>query len=364
MVSTVEMPTPSVDRTRADAFAARMIAVLNDGCLALMTSIGHRVGLFDALAGLPPATSQRIAEAACLQERYVREWLAAMATSGVIDYEAASGTYRLPPEHAASLTRAAGPGNLAEVMQFIPLLAAIEEPLIGSFRDGGGVPYSRYRQFHRLMAEDSAAVHDMALLDEIVPLVPGLAGRLRAGVDVADVGCGSGHAINLLAAAFPASRFVGYDFSEEAIDVARGEAERMKLRNATFELRDVTDLAAFDRFHLITAFDAIHDQAHPARVLAGIARALRADGIFLMVDVQASSALEDNLDHPLGTFLYTVSTMHCMTVSLSLDGDGLGAVWGEQRARRMLVEAGFTSVETAHVDADFLNTYYLARKGR
>jgi len=353
---------PVIDHARAEAFGGRMVGVLNDACMALMTSVGHQVGLFDTLAGLPPASSQQIADAASLQERYVREWLGAMTISGVVEYDPAARTYRLPPEHAASLTSAAGPDNLAGVTQFIPLLAGVEAPLIACFREGGGVPYSQYGRFHRLMAEDSAAVHDAALVEGIVPLVAGLADRLHAGVDVADVGCGSGHAINLLAAAYPASRFTGYDFSEDAIDVARREAQAMGLRNTTFELRDVTDLGEHDRFDLVTAFDAIHDQAHPAQVLTGIADALRSDGTFLMVDVQASSNLEDNLDHPLGTFVYTVSTMHCMTVSLALDGDGLGTVWGEQRAQRMLADAGFASVATAHVEADILNTYYVAHK--
>jgi len=268
---------PVIDHARAEAFGGRMVGVLNDACLALMTSVGHQVGLFDTLAGLPPASSQQIADAASLQERYVREWLGAMTISGVVEYDPAARTYRLPPEHAASLTSAAGPDNLAGVTQFIPLLVGVEAPLIACFREGGGVPYSQYGRFHRLMAEDSAAVHDAALVEGIVPLVAGLADRLHAGVDVADVGCGSGHAINLLAAAYPASRFTGYDFSEDAIDVARREAQAMGLRNTTFELRDVTDLGEHDRFDLVTAFDAIHDQAHPAQVLTGIADALRSD---------------------------------------------------------------------------------------
>jgi SAM-dependent methyltransferase len=361
LTATVEMAAPAIDQVRAEAFGGRMVGVLNDACLALMTSVGHQVGLFDTLAGLPPATSQQVADAAGLQERYVREWLGAMTTSAVVEYEPSTRTY-LPPEHAACLTRAAGADSVAPTTQIIPLLATVEAPVIARFRDGGGVAYSEYRDFHRRMAEMSGTVNDAALLEVIVPLVPGLADRLRQGDDVADIGCGSGHAINLLAAAFPASRFIGYDFSEEGIGAARREAQAMGLRNATFELRDVTDLGEHDRFDLITAFDAIHDQAHPAAVLAGVADALRSDGVFLMVDIQASSRLEDNLDHPLGTFLYSVSTMHCMTVSLALDGDGLGTVWGEQKARDMLAEAGFASVEAAHVDADILNTYYLARK--
>jgi 2-polyprenyl-3-methyl-5-hydroxy-6-metoxy-1,4-benzoquinol methylase len=180
---------------------------------------------------------------------------------------------------------------------------------------------------------------------------------------VADIGCGSGHAINLMARAFPASRFAGYDIAEEGIRAAHAEAEAMGLRNARFEVRDVTALDLHGRFDLITAFDAIHDQAHPAQVLAGIAGALRPGGIFLMVDIRASSNLEENLDLPMAPFLYTASTMHCMTVSLALAGDGLGTMWGEQTARRMLADAGFTSVRVEQVEGDAFNAYYIATKG-
>ena len=358
MTDTLEV---DIDASAAEAFAGRMVGVLNDGCLALMASVGHQVGLFDTMAELPPATSHEIAGAAGLQERYVREWLGVMTTSRIVEYEPADRTYRLPAEHALSLTRAAGPGNLAGPMQFITLLATVEAPLVECFRNGGGVPYSQYADFHRLMAEDSATVHDAALIDRIIPLSEGLTNRLRDGIEVADIGCGSGHAINLLAQAFPASRFVGYDFAEEGIDAARREAESLGLANANFEVRDVAELAERDRFDLITAFDAIHDQADPAGVLSAIALALRTGGVFLMVDIQASSNVEDNVEHPLGPFVYTVSTMHCMTVSLSLGGAGLGTAWGEQKAQQMLAEAGFNDVATAHVEADIFNTYYIAR---
>lgn len=363
LTETAENTETAMDDASAEAFAERMVGVLNDAGLALMTSIGHQVGLFDTLAALPPATSHEIAGAAGLQERYVREWLGAMTTARIVSFDPATGTYSLPAEHAASLTRAAGPGNLAVTMQFIPLLAAVESPLVECFRAGGGVPYPAYQDFHRLMAEESAGVHDTALVEVIIPLVDGLADRLRSGIDVADMGCGSGHAINLLAQAFPNSRFVGYDFSEEGIDAARREASALGLDNAAFEVRDVAELAQPSRFDLITAFDAIHDQARPDAVLAAVARALRPDGVFLMVDIQASSQLEDNIDHPLGPFLYTVSTMHCMTVSLSLGGAGLGTAWGEQKGQQMLADAGFTTVDTTHVEADIFNTYYIARTG-
>lgn len=352
----------AVESAVAEEFAGRMLGVFNDSALALLLSVGQQVGLFDHLAGRPPSTSAEIAASAGLQERYVREWLNGVTTGGVVSHDPATGTYWLPAEHAACLTEAAGPDNVARMMRYIPILAGVEEQVVGCFTDGGGVGYEAFPRFHQLMAEDSEAVHDAGLLDLVLPLVPGLAERLAEGASLADVGCGSGHAINILARAFPASRFAGYDFSEEAIAAARREAEEWGLPNAEFVVRDVTDLGVSDEFDAVTAFDAIHDQAHPARVLANIATALRPDGTFLMVDIKASSHVHENLDIPWSTFLYTVSLMHCMTVSLALGGDGLGTVWGHQTAVRMLHEAGFERVEIRDVETDPFNAFYVATR--
>src|SRR5947209_3510262 len=208
----------------SDAFSERMVAAIDAASLALLLSIGHQTGLFDTMAGLRPATSAQIAEAAGLDERYVREWLGGMATGRVVEYDAATGTYALPDHRAQVLTSAAGPDNLALVAQFIPLLSEVEQKVISCFRAGGGVSYSQFPRFHTLMAEMSGVVFDAALVDVVVPLVDGLPERLRAGADVADFGCGSGHAVNVMARAFPASRFTGIDFSEEAIASGRSEA--------------------------------------------------------------------------------------------------------------------------------------------
>jgi SAM-dependent methyltransferase len=212
------------------------------------------------------------------------------------------------------------------------------------------------------MAEESAAIFDATLLESTLPLVPGLVDRLKKGIDVADVACGSGHAINIMAEAFPNSRFVGFDFSVEGIDAGIAEAKEKGLGNARFEVKDVATLSGPPAFDLITTFDAVHDQAQPARVLQGIHDALRPGGTYLCVDVKASSHVHENMDHPLGTFLYTVSCMHCMTVSLALDGKGLGAAWGEQVALQMLRDAGFTDIDVATVEGDILNNYYVATK--
>ncbi len=360
-MTALEERETALDEVALEAFADRMIGVLNDACIALLISIGHQTGLFSTLAAISPATSVRVAEVGRLNERYVREWLNAMTTARFVLYDPQSRRYHLPREHAAWLVDGAGPDNLARIMTFLAMMAEVEQGIVRCFREGGGLSYDAYSRFHAVMGEDSAAVVDATLLNRTVPLVEGLDARLRAGVDVADIGCGSGHAINVLARAYPASRFTGFDFSEQAIATGRAEAKAWGLTNATFELCDVAILDRPNAFDVITAFDAIHDQAHPAHVLAAISRALRPGGTFLMVDIRAASAVEDNLDLPWAPFLYTVSTMHCMSVSLGLDGDGLGTVWGEQVATRMLHEAGFTDLAIHTVDGDPFNSFYVAR---
>ncbi|AFS14098.1 MULTISPECIES: class I SAM-dependent methyltransferase [Mycobacterium] len=349
-------------RETTEEFTERIAATLDGASLTILLSIGHQTGLLDTMAGLPPSTSAQIAGAAGLDERYVREWLGGMTTGRVVEYDADTATYSLPAHRAGVLTRAAGAQNLAVVAQFLPLLGEVEQKIIGCFRAGGGLPYSEFPRFHQLMAEESGAMYDASLVDVVLPLVDGLLERLRAGADVADFGCGSGHAVNVMAQAFPASRFTGIDFSEQAIATGIREAADRGLTNATFESHDLSELDKPEAYDVITVFDAIHDQARPARVLENIYRALRPGGVLLMADIKASSRLEENVGVPMSTYLYTTSLMHCMTVSLALDGAGLGTAWGTQLAVAMLGDAGFDDVRVAEIEADPINNYYIARK--
>ncbi len=196
------------------------------------------------------------------------------------------------------------------MLQMVPMVARVQQGIIDSFRNGGGVPYSAFADFHQLMAEMSGAVHDASLVNTTLPLVSQLVDQLRTGIDVLDVGCGSGHAVNLMAKAFPQSRFTGYDFSEEGIAAGRAEAQAWGVANAQFAAKDVAEIDEVSRYDFITAFDSIHDQAHPRAVLKGIGAALRPNGTFLMVDVNSSSHLEENHDHILGPMMYTISCMH------------------------------------------------------
>jgi ubiquinone/menaquinone biosynthesis C-methylase UbiE len=353
------------DAAKAEAFAGQFLTALNYGSLCLMASIGHRTGLFDAMRSLPPSTATAIAQKAGLNERYVREWLGAMVTAGVVAVDPTSTHYVLPAEHAAFLTRAAGADNIGVFAQYIAVMGGVEDEIVECFKQGGGVPYEKFPRFHAVMAEDSGQSVLSSLESHILPLVPGLTERLAKGMRVLDVGCGSGRIMNRLAELYPNSQFVGMDLSSEAIGAARGEAAQKGSRNIEFVIRDLSNFhetAEPTAFDLITTFDAIHDQAKPLNVLKGIHRALKADGAYLMQDIKGSSHVHKNIGHPIGTFLYAISTMHCMTVSLAQGGEGLGAMWGEEKTREYLQNAGFTSIETKQLAHDIQNNWYVVRK--
>jgi 2-polyprenyl-3-methyl-5-hydroxy-6-metoxy-1,4-benzoquinol methylase len=353
------------DAGKAEAFAGELLSTLNHGAVCLMTSIGHRTGLFDAMSALPPSTADAIAEKAGLNERYVREWLGAMVTGRVIEVDPPSGKYRLPAEHAAFLTRGAAADNIAVFSQYIAVLGSVEDEIVECFFKGGGVPYEKFPRFHAVMAEDSGQSVLSSLESQILPLVPGLTDRLASGIRVLDVGCGSGRIMNRLAELYPNSHFTGIDLSREAIGNARAEAFQKALRNVEFVVRDLTGFDAGAKpgeYDLITTFDAVHDQARPLDVLKGIHRALKDDGWYLMQDIRGSSHVHNNIDHPIGTFLYAISTMHCMTVSLAQGGEGLGAMWGEEKTREYLQNAGFRHIQTNRLAHDIQNNWYVVRK--
>ena len=287
-----------------------------------------------------------------------------MVTAKIIDYDSNCDKFLLPKEKSLYLTRENNIYNFAASMQWIPILSQVEDEIIECFAKGGGVPYSSYKRFHEVMAEESYQTVVAGLVDHILPLVPNLIADLKSGIKVLDIGCGKGMAINLMAKHFPKSTFYGYDLSEEAIDSAMKEGRDMNNSNVFFKVHDILDLKAKDKFDLITAFDAIHDQPKPDLVLQNIYQSLSHKGVFLMQDILASTPLKDNISHPLGTFLYTISCMHCMTVSLSQNGAGLGAMWGKEKAVSMLKEAGFDNIEVKTLPHDFQNYYYIARKDK
>jgi len=173
------------------------------------------------------------------------------------------------------------------------------------------------------------------LIDQTLPLTgKDMIDKLLGGASVLEIGCGRGHASNLMAKAFPNSKFFGYDFSEQGVEAGIKESKEMNLTNVEFEIKNVDTLTDSNKYDLAMAFDTIHDQDHHTTVLSKICEALKLDGTFLMQDIAASSNTKENIQNPLAPTLYTFSTMHCMTVSLAQDGDGLGTVWGRQMAKQ------------------------------
>jgi SAM-dependent methyltransferase len=351
----------AVDPDAAAAFAERLFGTYTQGLLTLMIDLAHRTGLLDALAA-GPGTSGVLAERAGLSERYVRECLGALTTGRIVDYDSGTRQYALPPERAVALS-GEGALNLAPFSRFVAALSKTLDEVVSAFRDGSGLPYERFRPaFTDLMDGASRGFFDGQLIDGVLPLTGELPGRLAEGIRVADIGCGSGHSTNLLAKAFPRSVFVGYHIAADALDRARAEATGYGLSNVSFQQLDVTTLPPEPPLDAVFAFDAIHDQVDPVGVLDRIHGALRPGGVFVMFDIKASSRLEDNLANPMAALLYSISTLHCLTVSLAEGGAGLGAVWGEELARRLLADAGFVDVEVHDVPDDPLDSVYVARR--
>jgi len=348
--------------SKAEEFASKMFQFLNSGMLSLMISIGYKTGLFDIISQLKPSTSQEISQATQLNERYIREWLGAMVTGNIIEYDSLTEKYFLPKEHSAFLTRKSGIDNLAVLAQYVSLMGNVEDKIVECFRNGGGLPYSEYPKFQELQAEETARIFDSKLTNQILPLIPEIDNKLNDGIKVLDIGCGRGRAINLMGKAFSRSEFTGCDISHEGISSAKEEAKNMGLTNVQFEIKDALLVEELGKFDLITAFDTIHDQVQPTKVLKAINASLNNDGFFLMQDIAASSKVEKNIDSLLAPTLYTISTMHCMSVSLAFDGEGLGTMWGKELAVNKLTEAGFKDIKVKNVEGDIMNYYYVSRK--
>jgi SAM-dependent methyltransferase len=353
----ITAPAPS----ETDAFIAQLYGWIVATAGLSLVAVGDSTGLLAALAA-GPATSEELSERSGLSERHVREWLSGMATAGIAEHDETTGRFSLPPARAAALVGDA-PSNVAPLLTASAYLARYGPAVERTMREGGGIPYSEYQpEFATLTDGINRRLYDAALIDGYVGAAPGLIERLCEGLRVLDVGCGSGHVVNLIGRAFPASTVTGYDISDDGLAMGRGEAAAWGLENVRFERCDVASFPAGDRFDLVTAFDAIHDQAQPRRVLRQIHDALTPGGLFLMVDMNASSSVHANIGNPVAPYFYWVSLFHCMQVSLAEGGEGLGTAWGVELATELLHEAGFSSVDRVPAPpADPVNAIFVAR---
>jgi 2-polyprenyl-3-methyl-5-hydroxy-6-metoxy-1,4-benzoquinol methylase len=355
------------------SFSEKMIDILNYGAINLAMAIGYRTGLFDVMDAFDsPRTVGDISDRAALNPRYVQEWLGVMTTAEIVELsqaESGENQYYLPKSCGDLITRRAGNSNLGVYTQEIPLLTSCAlEAVTDGFTTGEGVSYDHYPKFQTFMSQLANAKHRQVLVNEFLPSVDNgrIISRLASGIQVCDLGCAEGVAVILMAKAFPQSRFVGIDISSEAIDEARRQARRQKIENLDFWVLDAAELKnkreVKGLFDYVTAFDAIHDQTRPLDVLLGVNHILTPEGRFSMVDIAAHSNLADNLTHPMGAFLYTVSLMHCMPVGLVGRGTGLGMMWGREKAVEMLKDARFQRVQVLEMPDDPFNLHFFCCK--
>ena len=348
-----------VDAAAVEEFASKLVETITGGLITALIEIGRRTGLFE-LTAAGPATSAELAERGGLQERYVREWLAAMATAGIVEYDPDNRRFWLPVERAAVLTGDTY-DNLAPVAYLVSVVTRQGDAVAKCFTEGGGVPWAAYGpEIHDVMDVLWQPMYRDILAQEILPLAPGLVEKLESGTRVADVACGSGNGTLVMARRFPDSTFVGFDLDADAIAIARSRAGG--LSNISFEVADAATLTSERPFGAAFVFNSVHDQARPLEVLEAIQSILEPGGTFLMNEPRISSNLEDNIGNPVAPMTYGFSLLHCMTVSLAEGGAGLGTGWGEQVARRLLADAGFGTVVVHDAPRDTGNAIFVTNR--
>ncbi len=342
------MTATTIDETKLEAFLGQLLTEAGAAMNATLIRVGDELGLFRAMADAQPVSAADLAARTRTHERYVREWLNTQAAGGIVTYDAESDRYTLPPEHAIALAFDDSPFAQAGLFEAITATMRAEERLIEAFRTGEGVGWHEHDHgvFHgveRLFAPG----YRESLIGDWIPALDGVEDKLRAGARVADIGCGHGAPLIMLAEAFPASTFVGYDNHVASIEVARRRAAAAGVDDrVSFHVASAQDYPEKD-LDLVTFFDALHDMGDPAGAARHVRETLAPDGTWMLVEPHAQDRIEDNL-HPLGRMQYAFSTMLCTPGSLSQEGRaGLGTAAGEARLTEAIREGGFRTVRRA-----------------
>ncbi len=322
-------------------FSKQVSSDIGAAMLGALSYIGDRLGIFSALADAGSVTSAGLAERTGLSERYLREWLSAMAAAGYVNYDPAAKTYAMPAEHAMVLARDDSPFFAGGFIEMIVPQMSIAPRVMQSFKNGRGVAQSEYPpETWEAMERSSASMYRHQLIRKWLPAMPQVIANLTEGGSSLDVGCGSGRAALAIAAAFPKARVFGFDAHPGSLERARANAMAAGLGDRiSFDVVDCTKLPPA-QFDFISTFDVVHDAIDPDALLKSILSALKPGGTYLMVEVNVSSNLEDNIN-PMGRLMYSMSTLYCMTVSLAHGGAGIGACMGEAKARELVAAAGF-----------------------
>jgi SAM-dependent methyltransferase len=332
----------AINEAKLQAFMAHVLQDVGATQSAALVVIGDRLGLYRAMASAGPLTPGELAARTSTNERYVREWLVNQAAGGYVEYDAAAGTFALHEEQALVLATPESRAFLAGAFQMATALVKLGDMVAEAFRTGAGIDYGEWEPaFLDGMERCARAKYATHLLRSWIPALDGVPAKLDAGASVADVGCGRGAALILLARAFPRSRFVGFDTHAPAIAGARAFAAEAGLTGRlAFELASATAFPG-GAYDLVTCFDTLHDLPDPVAAARRVAATLAPDGTWLIVEPPAGDRVEENLG-PLGRLLSSTSALHCIPVSLAHGGAGLGALPGETRLREIVAAAGLT----------------------
>ncbi|MBI5106954.1 MAG: class I SAM-dependent methyltransferase [Solirubrobacterales bacterium] len=330
-----------LDPTRLETFLGQVMTDLAACYGGVMASLGDRLGLYRAMDGAGPLTAAEVASRAGCAERYVREWLGSQAAAGYVDYDAETEAYTLPPEHAAVLADTESPALMIPAFNVPASMWLDEDQAVHAFRTGEGVPWGAH---HDRLSCGVAAFYRNAygasLVPEWLPALDGVVAQLEAGAKVADVGCGHGHSTILMAQAFPASTFVGYDTHEVSIAAAREHAEAAGVADrVTFAVASATSYED-DGFDLVCFFDCLHDLGDPVGAARHARSRLAPGGTVMLVEPFAGDAVQDNAG-PVARLYYGASTTICCAHAISEGGEALGAQAGEARLAEVFREAGF-----------------------
>jgi 2-polyprenyl-3-methyl-5-hydroxy-6-metoxy-1,4-benzoquinol methylase len=350
------MTTDMIDKEKLGAFMEHVLGDAAGLMAATLATLGDRLGLFKALASSGPASSDELAAAAQVNERYAREWLRGMHAAGYVERD--GGRYVLPHEHGQVLAAEGGPAFLGGAFQLTFGYLRTIDRLTEAFRSGGGVPQSAYpTDTWEGMSRFSRSYYDNLLVQRWLPAVPGLEQRLAEGASWADVGCGAGIAVIRLAEAFPTSTFVGYDSFEGQLALARQAAAEAGVSDrVSFELLDGS-AGLPQSYDVISTFDVVHDAVDPEGLVRAIRRGLNRDGTYLMLEMNSADDPDQNLG-PLATLMYGISVVYCMTTSLAHGGDGLGTCGlPAARVAELCRRAGFAGVEQIDIEDPFNALY-------
>lgn len=342
------MDTSAIDMAQVEAFTMRAIGDATAGYTGVLVSLGHKLGLYKAMAGAGPLSAKEVARRAGCAERYVREWLNAQAAGGYLAYHASSDTYELSPEHALVLADEDSPVFIPPAWE-VPAAMWFDEPkALEAFRTGRGVAWGEH---DARMACGIAAFYRngyrASLVAQWLPALDGVVAQLEAGIAVADIGCGHGHATLLMAEAFPRSRFHGFDTHAASLEAARQAAGAAGLADRTFFAQARADDYLDQRYGLICFFDTLHDLGDPVAAARHAARTLSPGGTVLLVEPFAHDRVEDNLT-PVGQLYYSGSSLICCAHAIAEGGQlVLGAQAGPQRLEQVFRKAGFTHFRQA-----------------